>query len=381
MVSVANPDIQSRIMKLDELKQVVRDLQGKIDATNVNIKYLVNNKKSLSTKAFARAKLGVIPTTVATQKYKLLYNASAPNEAYFSTKETWEYHSKGKTLNVMGSNLPKKIAEDASTLWVNATNHKGMIQPYVKSNLLKGNSNKPIAPNGYSSPAYDLSGKNERYAFQFLYNPGSVAMAYAGTPDVDVGAQIAGTEQFALLGQIGVTQSTIQFDLLINRMFDMKYYDPDTKMLRSDLIDTPEKVYPGKTPSKNEQKDIYNKGTMYDLEFLLRALLGYAAPTSLRGGNLTADIGYIGSVPVELHLGTSLRYLGIVNSINVKHLTFNERMVPLFSSVSLNFNRIPDFVDVQDESTTAVVANGNSNFIPDSDATGAGWNKPGGFLG
>ena len=366
MTALSNPDIQARVMRLDQLKKVCSDLQSKLDATNVNINYLINNKKALPADAFAAAKLGVIPVTVATQKFKLVYNASAPTEAYFSTQETWEYHSKGKTLNVMGSNVPKKLSDDAMDMWKNSTNHKGIIQPYVRrldNKNTQGNISKPVAPNGYSSPAYDLSGKNERYAFQFLYNPGSVAMSYAGAPDIDVGAQIAGTEQFALLGSIGVTQSTIQFDLLINRMFDMKYYDPDTKMLRSDLKSHPEKVYPGKTPSEKEQKDIYNKGTMYDLEFLLRALLGYAAPTVLRGGEMTADIGYIGSVPVELHLGTSLRYLGIVNSIAVKHLTFNERMVPLFTSVSLNFNRIPDFVDIEGETTTK---------------TGEGWNYRGG---
>jgi hypothetical protein len=91
-----------------------------------------------------------------------------------------------------------------------------------------------------------------------------------------------------------------------------------------------------------EEQDIYNKGTMYDLEFLLRVLMGTTMDSYLRGEN-TADMGWLPAIPVELHLGKSLRYLGVVNSLNINHMIFNERMVPLFSTVDIAFARLPDY--------------------------------------
>jgi putative thioredoxin len=70
-------------------------------------------------------------------------------------------------------------------------------------------------------------------------------------------------------------------------------------------------------------------GTMYDVEYLLRTLLGYTLKSYLRN-NQTADMGYLGARPVELHLGKSLRYLGTVTSLRIEHVIFNEQMVPLF---------------------------------------------------
>ena len=44
----------------------------------------------------------------------------------------------------------------------------------------------------------------------------------------------------------------------------------------------------------------------------------------------------------ELHLGAGLRYKVRLNGITVKHIIFNERMVPMFSIVSLNLARYYD---------------------------------------
>jgi hypothetical protein len=81
---------------------------------------------------------------------------------------------------------------------------------------------------------------------------------------------------------------------------------------------------------------------MYDIEYLLRTLLGYQLKSSLRNV-FTSDIGYLGAYPVELHLGNNLRYLGIIDGFNVSHTIFNQNMVPVFSNVSITFSRLPDF--------------------------------------
>jgi hypothetical protein len=92
----------------------------------------------------------------------------------------------------------------------------------------------------------------------------------------------------------------------------------------------------------NELKEIYNKGTMYDIEFLLKILMGGVSYKSwLRGSELTSDIGFVIPQPVELHLGTSLRYVISMTGLSLKHVIFNERMVPLFTTLSITANRLP----------------------------------------
>ena len=81
---------------------------------------------------------------------------------------------------------------------------------------------------------------------------------------------------------------------------------------------------------------------MYDVEFLLRVLMGTTMNSYLRGER-TADMGWLPAMPVELHLGKSLRYLGTVNSLNLNHMIFNEKMVPMLTTVDISFARLPDY--------------------------------------
>jgi hypothetical protein len=172
------------------------------------------------------------------------------------------------------------------------------------------------------------------YGFQFQYNPGTVAMSYFTSPNVDVTMITSGTEMFNLAGVSG-SQGSVSFQIIINRIFDMQYYNEYGNLQNPDR-------YAKAPASPAEEKAIYNKGTMYDLEYLLRVLMGTTMSSYLRGEN-TADMGWLPAIPVELHLGKSLRYLGVVNSLNINHMIFNERMVPLFSTVDIAFARLPDY--------------------------------------
>jgi hypothetical protein len=191
-----------------------------------------------------------------------------------------------------------------------------------------------FAAASFPPSAKPFFGKN--YGFQFMYNPATVSMDYVSSPGVDMGLQTSGREKFNIVGT-NKTMSTITFTLVINRMFDMKYYD-STGVLKANGA----KAYGGRVPTGGEQKDIFNKGTMYDVEYLLRTLLGFTLKSFIRSGD-TADIGYLGARPVELHLGKSLRYWGTVTSVGLNHVIFNENMVPLFTNVSISFSRLPDF--------------------------------------
>lgn len=250
------------------------------------------------------------------------YNVSGVIESYYSTRDKFLEVAK------FSSNKPAVVAS-AAELWTSVKASKGMIVTYAppseSTSYQTGQTPRTAKP---------FFGKN--YGFQFMYNPSQISMEYTGAPNVDVAMQTSGTEKFNLMGT-SATQSTITFQILINRMFDMKYYT-ENGLLNS----AGARAYGTRVPSAAEQKAIYNMGTMYDVEYLLRTLLGYTLKSYLRDGN-TADMGYLGARPVELHLGKSLRYLGTVTSVSLDHRIFNERMVPLFTNVGITFARIPDY--------------------------------------
>lgn len=254
------------------------------------------------------------------------YNVSGVLESYYSPRDKFLEVAK------FSSNKPS-VVSSAAELWTSVKASKGMLVSY-----LPPTENTSYQTGDVPKTASPFFGKN--YGFQFMYNPSQISMNYTGAPNVDVALQTSGTEKFNLMGT-SATQSTISFQILINRMFDMKYYEPDGKG-SGRLGPGGARAYGARVPNLAEQNAIYDMGTMYDVEYLLRTLLGYTLKSYLRNGQ-TADMGYLGARPVELHLGKSLRYLGTVTSVSLDHRIFNERMVPLFTNVGISFSRIPDY--------------------------------------
>jgi hypothetical protein len=261
-------------------------------------------------------------TTLLVPSKNLAYNVPCVQDAYFSSRVSF------LDMARFSSNKPAAVGA-ASDLWTSAKASKGMIVTHV----VPGESAQ-YASASFPPTSKAFFGKN--YGFQFMYNPATVAMDYVSSPNVDIGMQTSGSEKFNAMGT-NKTMSTVTFNIIINRMFDMKYYDTDGTLKPNGTS-----AYGGRLPTAAEQKDIFNKGTMYDVEYLLRTLLGFTLKSFLRPGD-TADIGYLGARPVELHLGKSLRYWGNVTGVGLNHVIFNENMVPLFTNVSISFSRLPDY--------------------------------------
>jgi hypothetical protein len=270
------------------------------------------------------------------------YNSPSVVDAYYSTRASF------LTAAGFSSNRPGVVAS-ANELWSGSKSSKGMIVSYVPPS-------NGIEYQGNQAPASSVSTYGTNFGFQFMYNPATISMDYSGMPNVDQGFEISGQDKFVLYGT-NITQSTISFQLLINRMFDMKYYDENGRLKRGG-----QKAYAGRPPSAAAQKLIYTMGTMYDVEYLLRTLLGYTLKSYLRN-NQTADMGYLGARPVELHLGKSLRYLGTVTNLKIEHVIFNEQMVPLFTNVSVAFARLPDYPLVNSPTELSPTATTLSNSL------------------
>jgi hypothetical protein len=272
------------------------------------------------------------------------YNASAVKEAYFYTGMSFvnesdpDWQGRGATdkfdSSIWSGNTPGKV-NDARDLWKNTlkTNSKGMIQTWLPP------GNRASYVTGTDGNFATLSSRQsiQRYGFQFLYNPTTIEMSYGGVADVDPGMQSSGTEEF-LLANPNVFQSTIGLQVIINRMFDFQYITETGGVKNGQISD----FYAGNVPNNAEIKKIYNKGTMYDIEYLLQTMFPFE-PYASQLRETTSDIGFLGASPVELHLGNQLRYVAQINNISVNHVIFDNRMVPLFTTISISTNRIPDY--------------------------------------
>jgi hypothetical protein len=293
-----------------------------------------NNEQSAADEVVAAADkvtntaIGAYKTKLSNGGGDLLYNASAVNEAYFSSNSNF-------VNRVQGPNNRPSAVQQASDLWTQTKANKGMI--VTSEQVLR-------AWNSGSNPANTANlSDNHNYGFQFQYNPGTVAMSYFTAPNVDVTLMTSGQEMFNLAGVSG-SQGSISFQVVINRIFDMQYFDnygalkPGVSL--TDIYAVPPIV--SDDPTALDAKALYEHGTMYDVESLLRVLMGTTMNSYLRGTK-TADMGWLPALPVELHLGKEMRYLGTINSLNLNHIIFDSRMVPLFSTLDIAFARLPDY--------------------------------------
>jgi hypothetical protein len=272
-------------------------------------------------------------------------NISATKENYFSSTEL-SINKFTESASNFPINVDDAALRKASSLWNTGVSNKGIIKTWQSPT---GYTNTQITDKNGS-----LSNVEQTYldktvrGFQFHYNPGSVTMKYKGVPDVDVSMYSANIERFNLMGP-STNQSTISFSLIINRMTDVHYMDnPKNGKFKKESLGDYSSVYnrPPVDGKFDELKAIYEQGTMYDVEFLLRVLLGFQIKSALRNtanGGLTADMGWVSPRPVELHLGNNLKYVVFIGGFDIQHVIFNDRMVPIFSTVSLEMNRIPDY--------------------------------------
>lgn len=273
------------------------------------------------------------------------YNLPAPKDAYFQNMKLM-YDGRVGLVNPGGTrvddsstyinNTPARVS-DALDLWTSTQASKGMIQTYIPRN----NYYKDIFSGMDAQTTADLEAAGEltglnKYGFQFQYNPSSVSMPISGTAAVDYMKYVV--EPPKVIPDTG-SGSSITFSVLLNRMFDMTFLDSNGR-LKPNL--TLNKVYG--VPSSgfdDDLKQIYERGTMYDVEYLMKTIIGFDLNTIFRGKS--ADVGFLLGRLVELHLGKSLRYLVTITGVNIEHVHFDARMVPLLSYVSISASRIPDF--------------------------------------
>lgn len=277
------------------------------------------------------------------------YNIGGVIDAYFGSmrlvnngKVGLSPDSKGRQYDDSAlyiNNTPARVT-DALQLWSTSQASKGMIQTYIPRNNYLNNIFAGVDATTASDLQTATSITNlKKYGFQFQYNPATVSMSYAGGAAVDYMKYVSGPSK--VMPDTGANGSSITFDIILNRIYDFQYLTA-AGTLRDNL--TIKQVYGSAAPegASADLKEIYNKGTMYDVEFLLKTIVGFEMNTQLRG--TTADLGFLLGRLIELHIGKSMRYLVNINGFTLNHHLFDNRMVPMYSSMTITANRVPDFM-------------------------------------
>lgn len=209
---------------------------------------------------------------------------------------------------------------------------------------------------------------DQLYGFKFLYNPTSVSMGWGIQGAVNPEYQASGKDE-AIPISAGLFSSQIQFSIILNRIEDMNYLDKlgyvSLQQKSSSFTNSPLELDPaqrnriyttqaiaaspyGENVSIEDQQSIYNRGTMYDIEYLFKTINGPHATFKSELNGVTADRGYMRMSILELHLGANLRYRVRISDLGINHSMFNNRMVPILSTVNFTCHRFIDY-SIQDK--------------------------------
>lgn len=220
---------------------------------------------------------------------------------------------------------------DAKTFWSENMGGKGTFQMDRQINTAAFKADSKKAADAIKRP-FDPN----YYGFKFHYNPTTLNMSWAGVMGANPVFEAANLDP-AIPMQQNLFASTVNFVVILNRIQDL-----------AELTATGS-YKNGKNPysievSPEDRLDIVQKGTMYDLEYLFRAMHGFAASANYDSNLMgrTKDPGWLPVRPIELHLGKKLRYRVRVTSMEVSHKIFSTSMVPIFSEVSFSCMRYWD---------------------------------------
>lgn len=264
------------------------------------------------------------------------------------------------TDKISGKSKDKNFLYGSETVeWareVPAHASKGVIQSMVKPKTIgaQQNTSGGVALSPEQATKLGKEMNPHRMGFQFHYNPANFTIAWQGSPNVDIGVVMGGQDKFGPIGAASGTGSGFSISVPLNRMADMQFVNQSestwSKIPWERLYGTSLKEQKATGPVQAEPtfedlRKIRDLGTMYDVEFLLQVVLGYKLKSGIRLGKnqLTADLGYLGGFPVEVHLGKNMRYYASITGITVYHSIFTKDMVPMVSAITINCARIPDY--------------------------------------
>lgn len=216
-------------------------------------------------------------------------------------------------------------SKTGKAMWEGARRGKGVIQVSRDMASYKAPKGMQVDPT--------------KWGFRFHYNPSSVSMTWGTSSEVDWSFEGSGADKANPVA-LGLIQSTVSFSVLLNRIEDFRFIDANGLKDASNNPYLPVKMDKSRLA---ELKEIYKRGTMYDLDYLFKTIMAPAGTFKATVLNMkTADRGWLNPQPVELHLGDGLRFKVRITDMSVNHAMFNDRMVPVLSTVNITCTRYYD---------------------------------------
>jgi hypothetical protein len=276
------------------------------------------------------------------------FNAPMVTSAYFRTKTP-----STNSLLAQGA-IPKSAASliDSLSTFGDGDTNRGFIVPNKRAQQA---ALKELDPKDKA-----LVGGLQSYGFRFHYNPQFVQQSYGSITGISPELLESGKDQTNMI-TTPASSSSISITLYLNRIEDMNALGGVSGSVNTTTLEGIAAASAAKRPGKAINSDADSKlyypevvpaadrqlikdfGTMYDLDFLFKAINGdmngYKSP--LRGIK-TADVGWLNGIAVEVHMGRKLRYLARVTNISVNHVQFTENMVPTLTTVVLTMARFHD---------------------------------------
>ena len=251
----------------------------------------------------------------------------------------WKFNAPMVTRPLDKGKLPKMISNgsevegDAKLFWTRDENGggKGTIQMDRQTNTLE------ILAQAQKASKTPKQFDPKFYGFKFHYNPTTVNMTWAGMKGANPVYEAAGLDPAVPFAQ-NLFTGMINFVVVLNRIQDLAVLNKNGTYKTGVNPYFPVEVRP------EDLKEIANKGTMHDIEYLFHAMHGFMTSTNYESTLMgrTNDPGWLPVRPVELYLGNKLRYRVRIASLEVNHKIFNQQMVPIFSEVSISCMRYWD---------------------------------------
>lgn len=187
------------------------------------------------------------------------------------------------------------------------------------------------------------NGNDPRYGFQFLWNPDTIVTSVAVNLDITPTAKDKFVKVVGAFPSGQMLSVTAVLDRT-NDFFSIKSLSENNTYAQVARVMAANYQYGSLEQNFNETvvdkiKDLQKYGTIADIEYLYKAINGPGwrnVAISDQNWN-SSDIGFLSPTLLKIELGP-IAYIGYVNNLQVTHNAFTKSMIPIRSTVDIQFN-------------------------------------------
>lgn len=218
----------------------------------------------------------------------------------------------------------------------NPVNRRGRIYWYARNDATWTNA---------TSVNYGNNANDPRYGFHFLWNPESFQTSVAVNMDITP----TSNDKFAKVIGAFPSGESLSVNLVLDRTNDLFCLRSHRTGQSSFVTDWSQfyEYYQGfsfENPGDKGYGESMNRklqelqqyGTLADIEYIYKAINGPGWKNPVLDRE-TSDIGFLLPTLLKIEIGP-IGYLGYVNALNVTHNAFTKGMIPMRSTVSIQFN-------------------------------------------